>query len=365
MQSSDLGKHRDIRWTIYLKMGLPDVLHACQTDRMAASICDNEEFWIQYNRIHFELEPEVYPSKVLINRSVDPYRVHLRISNLERYSAKEVAKMTHYICDKFYHDAHKYIRVKSLVILYKDDMLKHAINTYHTVFRTGNQDDMRWQLLVSSYETMTNDESINIGPLIEYDQISYDGDIVLLTELDFGWGFYTFTEPQFYDIIYTFPTIYFNIWINDSFKRSVYQDLLQLLLNPFTKSFLKYYKRIITQPTKYYDPTNGGFIIVNYDSKINILRIHDIHGTDLYDKLFIVSPIFSPSWKYHNKLMKPMIAQDYKLDINTITFYDDTPFDEFEKWILNYLTSDEQLETDPIIDVLFENYIPSVQVHQN
>jgi hypothetical protein len=167
-------------------------------------------------------------------------------------------------------------------------------------------------------------------------------------------------------MIYTFPNINIDEWFDDRTILEINTSPLKILDHPFGKSLIKYYKELVTAKTKYYDPTNGGFIIIRYNPIFMGIMMNDVNSKStyysLFGKLLIINNMRKVADQYHKTLIKQMIKkqfdlQDIDLKINTYTRH----YNAFENWLNNYLLSDQELETDPNIDILFSNPIRKIQ----
>jgi hypothetical protein len=295
-------------------------LNSCSIDKRADTVCSDPNFWIEYNRVNFNILPEEYPRQVVVD--YDSIGMVLKMSN-KRHSGKDVALMTYKLIKVYYHDLHQYLKVESVKNLYLDFMVQNAIRVDSRVNIT------RWRVGInpsvsSKMRIIPKGTVIDLEPLIE--------DIEMYKTDEYK-DVYGFGEP-FVEIKYKFPNIVLSDWVKG--------DRLSFD-NPFDKSLWEYIKWLVKQPTKYYDVPNDRFIIVNYNASWYNIGFYDLE--DVPFKPFL-SEIID---KYSNMLLMKSVGKTG--DIHGLN-----ELNPEQQKLYDLLISDERLDTDPDIDALFTEY---------
>jgi hypothetical protein len=305
-------------------------LNSCSIDKRADTVCSDPNFWIEYNRVNFSIEPKEYPNQVYIDYDLDKMILKM---DTKRYSGKDVAVLTYKLIRAYYYDLHEYVKVESIKNLYTDVMIQHAISVgIKTQVIMSNPDPDIGITTISNLPFIPKRTVIDVEPFIEKAHIN-ETDIELFKTSEYE-GIYFLGEP-FVEVNYNFPLIDIKQWLPAD-------GGADLLNSPFGRSLWEFMKWLIKQPTKYYDVPNDSSIIVNFNASFYNINLVDVNGE------FFTPNLYTVVAEYRNVLIKMATGKS--------GWSNDKPLNPKEKQLYDLLISDERLDTDPDIDSLFTEY---------
>jgi hypothetical protein len=281
----------DVREQVFLHLPLPSLLESCSIDSISANICANESFWIEYNRIHYYIEPEDYLFQVQV--IYDP-KLKLVVTD-KKHDAKEMAKISHSLIHSSYDNYSIYLSVRSLKEFYANGYLEYIITRYMQDTNQISADSDNWIFVV---------QLIRYGTIINLSSIL--NTYIVRNTINSGFSELTHTKT----IYYTFHQFRYSDFLSTEECDNITVNPIALFDTTFGYSFIKYILTIAMEPTQYFDPRTDSILIVNYNSNIKHIEFFDadpdlgaasVQTIDLVWRIYLRDTLVY----YSNKLSNP------------------------------------------------------------